>query len=52
MLYEVITLEQNDKWNALVRLFKAAEIPCAVLHDGYRRFWTAKLPWLDGMVKE
>ena len=48
----LIIRDQNRKWNEMVTLFQAANIPCAVIHDGYRRFWATKLRGLENMVKK
>lgn len=42
--------EMNQKWNAIVRLFKNKYGATPIVKDGFRLFWVRKMPQLMGKI--
>jgi len=40
----------NDKWNAVVNLIESDYGESPIVKDGYKNFWVAKIPELEGHI--
>ena len=46
-----IILEENDKWNAIVRMFENKYGISQLLRDGFKNFWFDQMPELKLMME-
>jgi hypothetical protein len=47
--FHAVLREQNQKWNALVRIFETMCLASPIMIDGFKKFWENELPELKSV---